>query len=247
MSKNEGFVRESYPDRESWLEARKNGLGASDASPLLEVSPWVSKIQLWEEKTGRRAPKDLSNVPAVQRGIREEPIIREAFIADHPEFIVEHYPFDLLRYKRNHYITATLDGELIYMGGSVSLERRGLVPGMRGVLEIKTGSYSTKRYLDQWTGDALPIHYFAQVCQQLLVTGWDFAWVQAKLFRTNSNYRGRSNAYLPETYETFFLVLRQETAVIESMQAIEDAASDFITCWREDRIPWTSIPVRLPF
>lgn len=241
---NERFIREHYENKEAWLKGRSKGNGASDIGSILEVNPWKSKLELWEEKTGRRQPKDLSNVEAVQRGIREEPIIRAAFIADHPEFVVEHYPYDILKLKTHPYIQASLDGELLYMGGNPSFERRyGIEPGMRGVLEIKTGSYSTPRYLSEWQGDAVPRHYFPQVCQQLLVTGWDFAWIQAKLFRTDSKYaRGGDNSFLPQSYETFFIVTANSPVVQTSFDTIIDAQVDFQSCVDHDRMPWTSIP-----
>lgn len=234
------MIRTTYANREEWLEGRKFGIGASDAAAILQISPWVSKIQLWEEKTGRRKPKDISNVPAVKRGIKEEPIIRQQFIRDHPEFLVDHHAFDILSLKRKPYIKATLDGELLYMGPSD--KRRGLEPGMHGVLEIKTGSYSTQKYLDKWTGTVVPEFYFAQVCQQLLVTGWDFAWVQAKLFRTNATYsRGGNNSHLPETYETFFFISAQDASVQRSLPVIEEAHTEFWRCVTEDQIPWSTI------
>ena len=234
------MIRNSYPNREEWLRARGAGIGASDAAAILEISPWVSKVQLWEEKTGRRKPKDISNVPAVQRGIQEEPIIREQFILDHPEFLVDYHAFDILSLERKPFINATLDGELLYMGPAD--KSRGLEPGMRGVLEIKTGSYSTQKYLDAWTGSVVPKFYFAQVCQQLLVTGWDFAWVQAKLFRTDATYsRGGDNSYLPEIYQTSFFISRRDPAVVESLAVIEDAHTDFWDCVTNDRMPWSSI------
>ena len=234
------MIRTTYPNREEWLKARQSGIGASDAAAVLQLSPWVSKIQLWEEKTGRRAPKNLSNVFAVQRGIKEEPIIRAQFERDHPDFMVDYHQFDILSLDSKPFIMATLDGELLYTGKPD--KRRGLEPGMRGGLEIKTGSYSTQKYLDQWTGSELPNHDFPRVGQQLLVTGWDFVWVQAKLFRADATYsRGGNNFYLPETYETFFLVLASDPAVQESLQVIEDADAEFWACVTEDRMPWSSI------
>ncbi len=233
------MIRNSYPNREEWLKARGAGIGASDAAAILEISPWVSKVQLWEEKTGRRKPKDLSGVPAVMRGIAEEPIIRAQFILDHPEFLVDHNEFDILSLERKPFINATLDGELLYMGPPD--KSRGLEPGMRGVLEIKTGSYSTKRYLDAWTGSVVPKFYFSQICQQLLVTGWDFAWVQAKLFRTDATYSRGDNSHLPETYEKSFFISRQDPSVIQSLPVIEDAHTEFWACVTEGRMPWSTI------
>jgi putative phage-type endonuclease len=231
MENFENFIRKSYKDRESWLSARVNSIGASEAASVLGLSPWKSNVELWEEKTLRRKQKDLSSIPAVQRGIAEEPKIREQFIREHPEFIVDYNEFDILHHRDLSFITATLDGEIY------ELEK-----GRHGVLEIKTGSYSSKKYLDAWSQGKIPDHYFPQVVQQLLVTGWDFAILRAKLFRVDKTYRdGSTNGYLPESYETMFYVDAQDPVVQESMGAVKDGCVEFWGCVVGDKMPWTVI------
>ena len=39
-------------NREEWLQARRRGIGGSDAAAVLGLSPWKSNVRLWEEKTG---------------------------------------------------------------------------------------------------------------------------------------------------------------------------------------------------
>lgn len=53
-------------DRAGWLEARKDGLGASDAAALLGLSPWKTNVQLWEEKCGLVIPEDIGDKPYVR-------------------------------------------------------------------------------------------------------------------------------------------------------------------------------------
>ena len=249
------FKRVRYSNREEWLSFRNSSiqkisenllqipwefgdtdvpaLGASDAPSVLQKSPWVSNIQLWEEKTGRRLPKDLSENEAVQRGIAQEPIIRDAFIQEHPEYEVIHNPYDILYLSTYPFITCTLDGELI--------EKK---TGRKGVLEIKTGSYSTKRYLDAWKQDQIPEHYFPQACQQLLVTGWDFLILRARLFRTDAEYAdGGNNYWLPEMHETMFYLDARHPVVKSSMQVIIDANKAFFDCVVNDRMPWSALTV----
>lgn len=62
-----------------WLEWRNKGIGSSDAPIVMGVSPWKTRFQLWEEKTGKKKPDDLSDNPAVQMGITMEPVAREAY------------------------------------------------------------------------------------------------------------------------------------------------------------------------
>lgn len=252
----ERFKRVRYNSRQEWLSWRNSpiqqitesmlglawafgdtnapAIGASDAPPILQESPWVTNIQLWEEKTGRTKPKDLSGNAAVQRGIDEEPVIRESFISEHPEFDVFHHPYDILYLSTYPFITCTLDGEII--------EKR---TGRKGVLEIKTGSYSSKKYLDQWQQDRIPSHYFPQCCQQLLVTGWDFLILRAKLFRIDKTYPdGGDNSRLPETYETMFYLDAKSPEVQESMEVVLDADKAFFDCVVNDRMPWSALSMK---
>jgi hypothetical protein len=218
----EQFTRTKFSDRESWLKAKEKLFSASEAAPAMQLSPWVSKIRLWEEKCGIREREDISGKPGVQRGIDEEPIIRAQFIEDHPEFSVYHHPYEILQLRRKPYMSCSLDGEITVVGKN----HFGLPVGARGVLQVKTGSYSTKAYLDKWTTGSLPDFYFAQEVQELLVTGWAFAWVQAKLFRIDREYaRGGNNLYLPDQYETFFLIMADSPEVIESFDALEQAVT----------------------
>ena len=229
MNGPEAYTRVQFPDRETWLAARQSAIGASDAPAVMQMSPWVSNIQLWEEKTGRRKPKDLSGIAAVQRGIDEEPKIRARFVEEHPEYLVDYHGFDILYHSGYPFISATLDGELLE-----------LATGRRGVLEIKTGSYSTQKYLDAWSTGTIPDHYFPQVCQQLLVTGWDFTVVRAQLFRTDKNYaRGGNNFYLPSSYKTQYIIER--TDVLDSIQAVLDADIEFWSHVMDNTMPWTSL------
>lgn len=43
-------------DRASWLKARRETVGASESAIVLGCSPWGSLIELWADKTGRKAP-----------------------------------------------------------------------------------------------------------------------------------------------------------------------------------------------
>ena len=73
-------------DRAEWLEARKDGLGASDAAALLGLSPWKTNVHLWEEKCGLAIPEDIGDKPYVRYGNDAEPLLRSFFALDHPEY-----------------------------------------------------------------------------------------------------------------------------------------------------------------
>ena len=39
-----------YANRSDWLKGRHNYLGASDAASVLGISPWMTNVQLYENK-----------------------------------------------------------------------------------------------------------------------------------------------------------------------------------------------------
>ena len=60
---------------QEWHDERRKGVGGSDATTIM-AGDW---FKLWEEKTARREPDDLSDVLPVQLGSFTEPFNREWF------------------------------------------------------------------------------------------------------------------------------------------------------------------------
>src|SRR5271170_7079883 len=59
-----------------WEEMRKTKVGASDAPVIMEVSPYKTPYQLWQEKLSLATSKQNY---AMQRGHEMEPMARAAF------------------------------------------------------------------------------------------------------------------------------------------------------------------------
>ena len=78
----------TFENREKWLEARKNHIGGSDASACLGLNPYKTNVELWEEKTGRRRPEDISDRDYVQYGTKAEEYLRN--IPDHSRHHLRH-------------------------------------------------------------------------------------------------------------------------------------------------------------
>ena len=55
---------------ESWLKYRKNRIGGSDAPAIMGVSPYCTRLKLWERKKGI-APEQPMN-SRMQRGVDQE-------------------------------------------------------------------------------------------------------------------------------------------------------------------------------
>lgn len=150
-------------NREDWLKTRSvKGIGGSEAGSVLGVNKYRSNVELWEIKTGKRKAPDISDKPAVQFGKFAEPLLRELFKQNYPDFTVDYHEFDMYVNDEYPFIFATLDGELTAPDGS------------RGILEIKTTTIQNRVQWDEWDGK-IPDSYYVQVLHQLAATGWDFA------------------------------------------------------------------------
>ena len=132
------FTRIYASSHEEWLNNRKNGLGGSDSSIILGISPFKTNIDLWLEKTGQKEPEDISDDEKVKYGHEAEDSIRNLFMLDHPEYELFHDEFMILRSDKYPFLQASLDGELIDTN-----------TGEHGILEIKTTEIMNKQMLDE--------------------------------------------------------------------------------------------------
>lgn len=155
--------------REQWLEERKKGIGGSDAAAVLGLNPYMTNIDLWKIKTGRKEQEDISEKPFVKYGTEAEKYLIALFALDFPEYEVIHSDNDLIRHPQYEFLHASLDGRLIEKG-----------TGRRGILEIKTTNILQSMQNEKWN-DAVPQNYFCQVLHYLNVTGFDFAILKAQL------------------------------------------------------------------
>lgn len=172
------FTRIYASSHEEWLNNRKNGLGGSDSSIILGISPFKTNIDLWLEKTGQKEPEDISDDEKVKYGHEAEDSIRNLFMLDHPEYELFHDEFMILRSNKYPFLQASLDGELTDTN-----------TGEHGILEIKTTEIMNKQMLDEWK-NGIPNHYYTQCLHYLIVTGYEFVWLRAKLkFVWDSNYQ----------------------------------------------------------
>ena len=191
---------------EEWQKERKNGLGASDAGAIIGVNPWKSNVDLWEEKTGRKEPEDISGKPYVKYGHDAEEHIRALFALDHPELqVIYESPYKIIRNEEHPWLFCTPDGELQDSEGN------------HGGLEIKTTEIMQSRQWKEWD-NRIPDQYYAQVCHQMLAADWEFVWLAARIKYTTRNGEKRA-----ETREYF--ITKEE--VREDIDALLEAEKEF--------------------
>ena len=155
-----------FGSREQWLAARKSYLGGSDAACVLGLNPWKTNVELWEEKTGRRTPPDISDSEAVRYGQKAEASLRQLFKLDYPTMKVSYRRENMWTNDAYPFAHASLDGWLHDELGRL------------GALEIKTTTISSKAQSDKWKG-RIPDNYFCQVLWYMGVTNATFAILQA--------------------------------------------------------------------
>lgn len=143
---------------DDWLEWRKVGVTATDATILLDRSPYKTRWRLWAEKTGYAREVDLSLNPLVRRGVENEDKVRQAWEAKHNDLLlpacVESVQYPLMR--------ASLDG-LTGEGKPAELK----CPSESVWKDVCANGVNSKAYK----------LYYAQVQHQLLVTGAQDGWL----------------------------------------------------------------------
>lgn len=161
---------------------KSRGIGGTEASAILGINPYMTSVQLWEYKTGRRQKPDLSQNPLVQMGIKSEPLIRELIKLDRPDLTINYKDFDMRRSETNDFMICVLDGESFRKGANGKEEA--------GTLEIKTVNVLNREVLARNWGSykdengewkrRIPQNYYVQVVHSLAVCNHSFADLVAR-------------------------------------------------------------------
>lgn len=131
----------------SWLRWRQTKITATNASVIMRMNPWVSRKELWQEKTlGWEKTFTDKQLALMANGTRLEPIAREEF-TKHTGIVLEpkigvHSMYD-------------------FLGASFD----GISEDNQVVLEIKCGKKAFEMALD----GIIPPYYLAQISHQLMV------------------------------------------------------------------------------
>ena len=137
-------------DEKKWLDARREGIGGSDASVIVGLNRWKSPFQLWLEKTGKAEPEDLSGNEYVYWGKVLEEAVANRFCELTGKKVQRR---GLLQMDDYPYIRASVDR---------------MVVGENAGLECKTcNGFAAK----EWEDDEVPTAYYVQCQHYMMVTG----------------------------------------------------------------------------
>lgn len=157
-----------FDSRESWMKNRQKGIGGSEISAVVGCNPYMDNVTLWEIKTGRRKPDDLSGKPYVRYGTQAEEYLRMLFVLDFPQYKVMYEENNSFANDRYPFAQASLDGWLEDENGRM------------GILEMKTTEILWAGQREKWK-DRIPMNYYCQVCFYMAVTEADFVVLKAQL------------------------------------------------------------------
>ncbi|MDR0121168.1 YqaJ viral recombinase family protein [Bacillus pumilus] len=141
---------------EQWLEARRAGIGGSDAAAIAGMSRWRSPVSVYLDKLGQSPKEDEAGEAAYWGHVLEEVVAREfsnrtGKKVRRKKAILQHplYPFMLANVDR-------------------------LIVGENVGLECKTASEYLK---EEWTGEEIPDAYLIQCQHYMAVTGYKAWWI----------------------------------------------------------------------
>jgi len=138
-----------------WHEQRLNGIGGSEASIILGINPWQSRLELWNTKVNRIIKETEEDNIRFELGHIFEPRI------------AEHYT------KKTGRILETrgqkVHPKYSFINGNVDREIVKSKRSEPGILEIKT-----KGAFVDWHGEEIPPYYIAQLQQYLAVYGYNW-------------------------------------------------------------------------
>lgn len=155
-------------NREEWLKNRFNGVGGSEISAVVGCNPYLDNITLWEIKTGARKPDDISDKPFVKYGTQAEPLLRELFKLDFPEYKVDYIENNSFKNDKFPWALASVDGWLTDQNGR------------KGILEIKTTEILQSMQKEKWR-ERIPYNYYCQCLFYMAVLDAEFCVLKAQL------------------------------------------------------------------
>ncbi len=145
-----------------WYSFRRNHIGSSDASVIMDVNPWKNIYQLWLEKTNIEVPSSYVST-AMQRGTDLEPLALDAF----NYYMGYRFKPAVVKSTKYDFMAASLDG-MCEIGDFFDPSELTCQ-----IVEIKVPNLET--HMKAISGK-VPEIYYPQIQHQLAVTGLPFAY-----------------------------------------------------------------------
>jgi len=162
-------VRTDTLDRSGWLQARRQGIGGSDAAAILGLDPFKTPYAVYLDKRGE-LPDDDAGEAAYWGNLLEQPVADAT--RDRLNEQREQEGLPPLTVKRRHAILHHPDRP--WQLANIDRDVYGHEDGP-AILEIKTTGHWAAQTWD--TDDDLPERYHVQLQHYLSVTGRQHGWI----------------------------------------------------------------------
>ena len=149
---------------------RPTGIGGTDISALLGLSPYKTPVQLWAEKVGRTSPSQRTDLH-LRFGKYLEPFVANEYEAE--TGLKTFSPPGPLFHKEHAYMFASVDR--LVSGSSSDPVMKGVRVVADRILECKTASAFSKDEWGEIGTDQVPATYLLQCAWYLAITGCERA------------------------------------------------------------------------
>lgn len=159
------------PDKLEFLRRRQSGIGGSDISAILGISPWKTPLQVWESKVQPITQDDVQEMSeAAYWGTALEDLVAREY-AKRTGHTIQRVTAQL-KHPKHEWLVSNLDRVIVTPGSRARVDANGMLQGADFVLEVKTASaYKAADWGKDGDEEAIPLHYQAQAMGYLAVTG----------------------------------------------------------------------------
>lgn len=196
-----------------WYEMRKTHIGGSDAACILGYDKYRSRLDLWNEMTGK-AVKERKVNALMEYGTKAEEPLAELFALDFPQFTV-------LSSKDIVFVNDKTEYQIEYQMASLDLLLKDKATNELGFCEIKTVNDIGGKLRKEWAMNKIPQKYYCQILHYFAVNEmFKFAYIMAHI---------KSNDGAMPYAETIYRTVRREE-VIGDIEYLMQKENEFMNC-----------------
>lgn len=193
-----------------WYAMRKTHIGGSDAACILGYDKYRSRLDLWNEMTGK-AVKERKVNALMEYGTKAEEPLAELFALDFPQLTV-------LSSKDCVFVNDTTE----YQMASLDLLLIDHATNEQGFCEIKTVNDIGGKLRKEWAMNKIPQKYYCQILHYFAVNEeFKFAYIMAHI---------KSNDGAMPYAETIYRTVRREEVIgdIEYLMQKENEFMNYV-------------------
>jgi putative phage-type endonuclease len=175
-------------NKQQWLKEKEKGISGTDAASIMDLNPYMTKLELWEYKTGKKVREEIEN-EYMHYGKDAEKYLIDLFRLDFLHHVVQvPQEYTLQKNKDYPFIIGTVDANIFTSEKcNIEIPFNNLYSNLkRGFLEIKTANVFKKETWEKWA-ERIPDNYYVQILHYFLLDEkYEYCYVKAQL---KSNFK----------------------------------------------------------